>query len=58
MRHPRPSQRQRDLFATDDDPPTASAVPDRPMLMALVSMLLTETVMDPRAKEGNREDHL
>ncbi len=57
MRHTRPIQRQPDLFATDD-PPRASAVTDQPMLMALVSMLLTETVADPRATEGNREDHI
>ena len=56
MRHARPIQRQPDLFATDQT--VAPTVPERPKLMALVSMLLAETVADPRATERNHEDHV
>ena len=56
MRHSRPVQRQPDLFAIDDQT-VAPTVPERPKLMALVSVLLAETVTDPRATERNDEDH-
>lgn len=55
MRHSRPIQRQPDLFATDQT--LAPTVPERPKLMALVSVLLAETVADPRVTERNDEDH-
>lgn len=58
MRRRRPVQRQPDLFATDEPPGAAVVVADRPTLTALVSLLLSETVARPEAKEGNREDHL
>lgn len=57
MRRRRPIQRQPDLFATDDPPGAPAVVADRPMLTALVSLLLSETAR-PEAMEGNREDHL
>ena len=56
MRHSRAIQRQPDLFATDQT--VAPTVLERPKLMALVSMLLAETVTDPRATEHNHEDHI
>ncbi|MDA1236897.1 MAG: hypothetical protein O3A53_19130 [Acidobacteria bacterium] len=56
MRHSRPIQRQPDLFATDVQT-VPLTVPERPKLMALVSVLLAETVADPRATERNDEDH-
>jgi hypothetical protein len=58
MRRRRPIQRQPDLFATDDPPEASAVAADQPMLTALVSLLLSETVALPTAKEGNREDHL
>lgn len=60
MRRPRPIQPLPDLFAQDVPSvavPVATAMTEQATLMALVSLLLTETAR-PSQAEARHEDHL
>jgi hypothetical protein len=56
MRHVKPSHRQPDLFAVPALPTTIISV-ELARLTPLISVLLTEVVALPAAKEENDEDH-
>ena len=61
MPDPRPIQLQPDLFAHEGPlmvVPTTKAMTDLPTLMALLSMLLAETMVRPIPAEDDHEDHV
>ena len=61
MPDPRPIQFQPDLFAHDAPLvvlPQTKAMTDQPTLMALLSILLAETMTRPIPTEDDHEDHV